>query len=72
MEIYCVVLRLYAEVYGKSCFFENCVFLMYLYTLFVFSFWFPSWFIPVWTVTTRASFWVFYSVLPCVATSLTS
>jgi len=40
MEIYCVVLRLYAEVYGKSSFFAKAVFLMYLYTVLVFPFWF--------------------------------
>jgi len=38
MEIYCVALRLYAEVYGKSCFFDKAVFLMYLYTLLALSF----------------------------------
>jgi len=41
MLICCVVLCLYAEVYGKFCFFEKVVFLMYLYTVFVLAFCFP-------------------------------
>ena len=42
MGIYCVVLRLYAEVYGNSSFFAKAVFLMYLYTLLALSFLFSS------------------------------